>query len=345
MATRAIVTGVFGQDGSYLAEFLLGQGYEVYGVYRRCIAHGEDENVAHLKNHQNFKLVESDILEYSSLTELISDTKPEFFFNLAAQSHVGYSFKVPIETFRVDAEAVIAQLDIIRRVSPKTRYYQASTSEMFGGIDCPKHGYTEQHPLNPCSPYAVAKVAAHHAVKNYRQAYGLFACSGILFNHSSPRRGYDFATRKITHGVAQIVAGKQQYLPMGNMDAFRDEGHAKDYVKAQYLMLMQDKADDYVVATGDGATIRQMLEYVCQLAGLAYDDVYRMNPEFMRPSDVPFLLGDSSKIRSIGWQPEYDWKKLLKEMFEHDCSLQSSANVNSLQIKRTQEFTSKTART
>lgn len=320
MADKAIITGILGQDGSYLAEHLLRQGYEVHGIYRRCSTGTNLHNIEGIIEHKNLKLLEGDLLEYMSMTELIADLKPELFFNLAAQSHVGYSFRVPTETFRVNAEAVVAQLDIIRRLSPETRYYQASTSEMFGGISCPKRGYNEFDRLEPRSPYAVSKVAAHNAVKNYREAYGIYACSGILFNHSSPRRGEDFATRKITKGVADIVRGNAQNLHMGNMEAFRDEGHAVDYVKAQYLMLMQDSPDDYVVSTHTGATIREMLEYVCSLADLDYDDVYRMNPKFMRPSDVPYLLGDSTKIRSIGWRPEYDWRSLLKEMYESDLS-------------------------
>lgn len=318
MSKTAVITGILGQDGSYLAEFLLEEGYEVHGIYRRCSTGTNFGNIEAILNDPNLHLLEGDILEYAAMTELVADLKPDLFFNLAAQSHVGYSFRIPTETFRVNAEAVMAQLDIIRRVSPNTRYYQASTSEMFGGINCPKTGYSELDRLEPRSPYAVAKVAAHNVIKNYREAYNVYACAGILFNHSSPRRGGDFATRKITRGVANIVKGKADDLHMGNMEAFRDEGHAKDYVKAQYMMLMQDSPDDYVVATHTGATIREMLEYVCSLADLDYDDVYRMNPKFMRPSDVPYLLGDSTKIRSIGWEPEYDWKSLLKEMYETD---------------------------
>ncbi len=320
MSKTAVITGILGQDGSYLAEFLLEEGYEVHGIYRRCSTGTNFDNIEAILNDPDLHLLEGDILEYAAMTELIADLKPDLFFNLAAQSHVGYSFRIPTETFRVNAEAVMAQLDIIRRVSPGTRYYQASTSEMFGGINCPKTGYSELDRLEPRSPYAVAKVAAHNIVKNYREAYNVYACAGILFNHSSPRRGGDFATRKITRGVANIVKGKADDLHMGNMEAFRDEGHAKDYVKAQYMMLMQDSPDDYVVSTHTGATIREMLEYVCSLAELNYDDVYRMNPKFMRPSDVPYLLGDSTKIRSIGWEPEYDWKLLLKEMYEEDLN-------------------------
>ena len=242
-------------------------------------------------------------------------------------SHVGHSFKIPTATFRVDAEAVIAALDIIRRTSPETRFYQASTSELFGGVNCPPTGYDENAAFHPRSPYAVAKLAAHHAVINFREAYGIFACSGILFNHSSPRRGFDFATRKITDGVAAVKLGLQDHVEMGNMAACRDEGHAKDYVLAQYLMLQQDTPEDYVIATGESHSIGEQLEYVCSLAGLDYDDVYKMNPAFMRPSDVPFLLGNPTKAREqLGWEPEYDWKALLSDMYENDLRILGGAD-------------------
>jgi GDPmannose 4,6-dehydratase len=320
MKDRAIVTGVLGQDGSYLSEFLLEKGYKVYGIYKRNSSGTNFSNVEDILDNPNLELVESDILEYPSMTEMIGDIKPEMFFNLAAMSHVGYSFRIPTETFRVNAEAVIAQLDIIRRLSPETRYYQASTSEMLGGVNCPQRGYTEDSPFDPRSPYAVAKVAAHSAVKNYRDAYNIFACAGILFNHSSERRGVDFATRKITMGVANILAGNQDKLRMGNMEAFRDEGHSKDYVRAQYLMLMQDNPVDYIISTGETASIQQMLEYVCYLAGLDYKDVYERDERYMRPSDVPYLLGDCTKAKSeLQWQPEYNWQSTLKAMFENDC--------------------------
>lgn len=322
MSDKAIITGILGQDGSYLSEFLLEKGYKVYGVYKRNSSGTNFSNINDIIDHPNLELVESDILEYPSMTEMIGDLKPEMFFNLAAMSHVGYSFKIPTETFRINAEAVIAQLDIIRRLSPETHYYQASTSEMLGGVNCPKKGYTENFVFDPRSPYAVAKVAAHNAVKNYREAYGLFACAGILFNHCSERRGVDFATRKITQGVANILAGNQEKLRMGNMSAFRDEGHARDYVEAQYLMLMNKEPVDYIISTGETASIQQMLEHVCYLAGLDYGDVYEMDERYMRPSDVPYLLGDCTKAKNeLGWKPKHNWQSVLKVMFENDCNL------------------------
>ena len=234
-------------------------------------------------------------------------------------SHVGQSFKEPLATFDVDAKAVIGQLECIRQNSPYTRFYQASTSELFGGLSCPSTGYTEDSMFHPRSPYGVAKLAAFWASVNYREAYGLFACNGILHNHSSPRRGYDFATRKITRGVARVSLGLDKTLKMGNLSAFRDEGHSKDYCKAMWMMLQAEKASDYLVATGSGATIKEMFEFVCGLAGLDFDNVYEMDERFMRPSDVPFLLGDPGKIqRELGWKPEYTWQSLLREMYEAD---------------------------
>lgn len=314
----AVITGVEGQDGSWLSEYLLDLGYKVIGITRRKSSVYEANNLDNVMKNPNFKLEKGDITEAAFITNILQWHRPDEYYNLAAHSHVGQSFKEPSVTFQNNATAVIIALDAIRLNSPKTKFYQASTSELFGTTKCPDDGHTEESPFHPRSPYGVAKLAAFYAVVNYREAYDTFACNGILFNHSSTRRGFDFATRKITRGVANIVKGKQKTLKMGNMDAFRDEGHAMDYVKAMHIMLQQDIPDDYVVATGTGATIRLMLEYVCNLAGLDYDDVYEMNPAFMRPSDVPYLKGNMSKIAKLGWKPEYDWQKLLKEMYEHD---------------------------
>lgn len=314
----AVVTGVQGQDGSILADYLLELGHEVLGVARRKSSGETNANIEHLISHPKFILIYGDITDDVFVETTIQKYRPEFYFNLAAMSHVGQSFKEPLKTFDTNATAVVKALESIRRNSPNTKFYQASTSEMFGGIKCPAEGYDEAAAFHPRSPYGVSKAAAFHAVVNFREAYGLHASNGILFNHSSTRRGEDFATRKITKGVANIVKGKQKTLKMGNMEAFRDEGHAKDYVRAMYLLLQQDVADDYVVATGEGATIREMLDYVCSLAGLKYDDVYEMNPEFMRPSEVPYLKGNPAKVKKLGWKPEHTWKDLLKEMYEKD---------------------------
>ena len=320
---RAIVTGVAGQDGSYLAEYLLELNYDVYGVYRR-ISTGQDlSNLKDILSSPRLHLIEGDITDASFMFNLVEDVKPDEFYNLAAMSHVGQSFKEPLQTFRVNAEAVIIQLEAIRKWSPKTRYYQASTSELFGGLECPPEGYSEDSKLNPRSPYAVAKLAAYSTVHLYKQAKTepLYACNGILFNHSSPRRGKDFATRKITHGVASIKLGLQDHLYMGNLDAYRDEGHSVDYVKAMHLILQQDVPEDYIVATNGGATIKDMLQHVCMKAGLKFADVYRRDERFMRPSDVPFLKGNYNKILTIGWEPEHTWQSLLEEMLDHDLGL------------------------
>jgi len=276
-------------------------------------------NIDHLLGNKNFKLFEGDITDQTLISRVLYDHKPHEFYNLAAMSHVWQSFREPLSTFDVDARAVIGQLEMIRQISPYTRYYQASTSELFGGLACPEKGYDESSAFHPRSPYGVAKLAAFWAVKNYREAYGLFACNGILHNHSSPRRGFDFATRKITRGVASVKLGLQETLKMGNLEAFRDEGHSKDYVRAMWMMLQADRPEDYLVATGSGATIREMLEFVCGLAELDPDEVYEADQRFMRPSEVPFLLGNPSKIRDeLGWEPQYSWRALLEEMYRAD---------------------------
>lgn len=317
---RAVVTGA-GQDSSYLADLLLEKGYEVLVFTRRRSVNNNNENLKQIIDHPNLTVMHGDITDPTFVGRVLHDFKPHEYYGLAAQSHVGYSFKDPLHTFDVTGRAVIMQLDLIREFSPATRFYNAATSELFGGLNVPETGYTEDSPFYPRSPYAVAKAAGFYATRNYREAYGLFACSGILFNHSSTRRGHDFATRKITRGIANVVLGKQEHLRMGNLSPFRDEGHAKDYVRAQWLMLQQEEPEDFVIATGDGATIEEMFRYVCSLGGLKFEDVYQSDPRFMRPSDVPFLRGNPAKAKSqLGWEPEYDWKKLLKEMYETDLA-------------------------
>jgi len=320
----AVVTGVLGQTGSYLASELISEGYNVIGLARPRSGGLIKNNISSLKDDDRLELAEIDICDHTQISALISSVKPELFFNLAAQSHVHVSFDNPVETFRVNAEAVIAQLHAIKEFSPNTRYLQSSTSEMYGGTNCPEEGYNEDHSFHSRSPYGTSKIAGFYSVVNYREAYGLFACNSICFNHSSKRRGIMFATRKITKGLASVKLGLQEHLYMGDLSAFRDEGHAEDYAKAMCLMLQQDKPDDYVVATGETASIKQMFEYVCELAGLRFDNVYRLDERFCRPSDVPYLLGNPAKIKSLGWKPEYDWKSLLKEMYENDLALLGS---------------------
>tara|TARA_A200000159_G_scaffold164855_1_gene196795 strand:+ start:2612 stop:3604 length:993 start_codon:yes stop_codon:yes gene_type:complete len=318
---KAVITGVAGQDGSYLADFLLSKGYFVIGISLRHSSGSDHKNISHIINsgEKNFLLIEGNILDQTLISRVLHDHKPHEWYNLAAMSHVGQSFREPLATFEVDAKAVISQLELIRQISPYTRFYQASTSELFGGLKCPKTGYTEESKFHPRSPYGVAKLAAFWSVVNYREAYNIFACNGILHNHSSPRRGKDFATRKITRGVAKVFLGIEDKLRMGNLEAFRDEGHSKDYCKAMWMMLQSEVPKDYLVATGTGASIKEMLKYVCELAGLSIDKVYEQDERFMRPSEVPFLLGNPAKIISdLGWEPSYSWKDLLKEMYEAD---------------------------
>jgi GDPmannose 4,6-dehydratase len=316
---NAVITGIAGQDGSYLAELLLSKDYRVIGITRRKSVDDGLTNIRHLLNNRRLLLEFGDITDAAFIYRLADEYKPLEWYNLAAQSHVRHSFDTPLETFDTNAKAVLSQLEALRLLSKDTRFYQASTSELFGGLACPGTGYTEESPLHPRSPYAMAKAAAYHAVVNYREAYGMFACNGILFNHSSPRRGMDFATRKITYGVASIKSGRQETLKMGNLTVFRDEGHSKDYVAAMHLILTASRPDDFIVATGRGATIDEMLRYVCELAHLDPDEVYEKDERFMRPSDVPYLLGNPKKIKTtLGWTPTYTWAKLLEEMYEHD---------------------------
>ena len=315
----AIVTGAGGQDGSYLSEYLLKNQYRVIGVVRRRSTALEYKNIAAALKHPNFTLAHGDITDSTFITRILHTYMPHEWYGLAANSHVGQSFKEPISSFKTNAEAVISQLEAIRQISPYTRFYNAGTSEIFGGIKVPETGYTEDSPLYPRSPYAVAKAAAFHATRNYREAYGLYACSGVLFNHSSKRRGFDFATRKITAGVASIKLRREKTLKMGDLSAYRDESHAEDMIRGMHLMLQQDEPEDFVLASGKAVQIKEMLIYVCNLAGLDFNDVYEKDERFMRPSDVPFLLGDATQARKkLGWKPTYTWKELLEEMYIND---------------------------
>lgn len=317
----AVITGVAGQDGSFLSEYLISLGYKVIGITRRKSTNDDFSNLKNIIDNSSFKLVIGDITDNTFICRILHHYKPHEWYNLAAMSHVGQSFLEPTSTLKVNAESVINQLDMIRNFSPYTRFYQASTSELFGGTICPKDGFTEASAMNPMSPYAISKLAAYWSVVNYRNSYGIFSCNGILHNHSSTRRGLDFATRKITNGVAMVKNGLQKTVKMGNLNAFRDEGHSKDYCRAMHLMLQQEEPEDFIIATGSGATIEEMLRYVCDLANLNFEEIYEQDQRFMRPSDVPYLLGNSEKARKkLGWTPEYNWKSLLKEMYEYDLS-------------------------
>ena len=313
---KAIVTGCPGQDASYLCELLLDKDYEVYGVSRRSTR--ENDNMVFCEGLRNFNKVTLDITDASGVSNLIEEIKPDEYYNLAAMSHVGQSFKEPTSTLMVDGYAVTAALVAIKKYVPECRFYQASTSELFGRVE---HGevLNEESVFSPRSPYAAAKLYAHNMVKIYREGYDLHASCGILFNHESERRGLNFVTRKITSGVANVKCGHQPYLQLGNIDAYRDWGHARDYVEGMWRMLQQETPDDYVLATNESVSVREALEYVCELAELDIDNVYRINPEFMRPADVPYLRGDYTKAKNkLGWEPKENWQSLLELMYKHD---------------------------
>jgi GDPmannose 4,6-dehydratase len=322
---RAVITGVAGQDGSYLAELLLERGYEVFGVTRRHGVRPDEENLHLLKGLANLHVVYGDITDATFVTRLLHDVKPHEYYNLAALSHVGQSFTEPVATFQTNATAVVTALEGIRTFSPSTRFYQASTSELFGLTPCGPEGHTEQSRFHPRSPYGVAKAAAYWATVNAREAWGLHASNGILFNHSSPRRGADFATRKITLGLARVKLGLDEVVRMGDLSAFRDEGLSADYMDAAWRMLQRDEPDDYVVGTGTGATIEQMFRHVCARAELDFAKTYEADPRFLRPSEVPFLKANPSKAREVlGWQATHDWRGVLDLMFDADLAALSS---------------------
>ena len=313
----AIISGVTGQDGSFLAEFLLGKNYRVIGLKRRTSTI-RTERVDHLYKHRNFELKYFDLNDTSSIWKLIKDYKPDEFYNLAAQSHVRVSFDVPENTVDGIALGTMRVLNAIKELSPETRFYQASSSEMYG--DNPEFPFNEESKLMPASPYACAKVFAHNIVRNYRKSYGLHASSGILFNHESERRGETFVTRKITLAAAKIKMGLQEKVKLGHIDSLRDWGYAKDYVRAMWLMLQQEEPDDYVISTGTMCSVRDFADYVFEYAGLgAAEEYIEIDARLFRPHEVPLLIGDSSKARrNLKWFPKTSVKKLAKIMYDHD---------------------------
>ena len=324
MTKRALITGITGQDGSYLAELLLAKGYEVHGVVRRSssmnrarIDHLEHAHPTHLAGAR-FTLHYGDMTDSGGLNRLVMTVEPDEIYNLAAQSQVHISFDQPEYTGNTDGLGTTRLLEAIRATGRPTRFYQASTSEMFGLTPPPQN---ETTPFHPRSPYGVAKLYAHWMTVNYREAYGLFACSGILFNHESPRRGENFVTRKVTRGVASILARRSQKLRLGNLEAKRDWGHARDYVEAMWLMLQQDKPDDYVIATGVQWSIRQLAQIAFSMVGLDWQDYVEVDQAYFRPAEVPDLCGDPSKAkRQLGWRPRISFQEMIREMLEADVS-------------------------
>ncbi|MBU5673848.1 GDP-mannose 4,6-dehydratase [Paenibacillus brevis] len=314
MSKNALVTGITGQDGSYLAELLLEKGYKVYGLRRRTST-PMMENIEYIKNEIEF--IEGDLLDQGSLINAVQKSNPDEVYNLAAQSFVATSWEQPILTGQATAIGVTNMLEAVRLTKPEARFYQASSSEMFGKVvETPQK---ETTPFYPRSPYGVAKVYGHWITVNYRESYDMYACSGILFNHESPRRGVEFVTRKVTDAVARIKMGLQRELRMGNLDAKRDWGFAGDYVKAMWLMLQQDKPDDYVISTGETHTVQELVEIAFGHAGLNWRDYVVIDPKFVRPAEVDLLLGDSSKAqKTLGWKLEVGFEDLVKMMVDSD---------------------------
>ena len=316
MSRTALITGITGQDGSYLAEFLLQKGYAVHGMVRRASTENF-ERIAHLRG--KLAIHQADLLDELSLIELMQKVQPDEIYNLAAMSFVPTSWTQPILTSEFTAIGVVRVLEAMRRVCPSARFYQASSSEMFGHVrETPQ---TERTPFYPRSPYGVAKAFGHYITVNYRESYNLFAVSGILFNHESPRRGMEFVTRKVSDGVARIKLGLQQTLSMGNLDAKRDWGFAGDYVRAMWLMLQAEQPDDYVIATGATHTVRELCEVAFSHVGLDWQAHVKIDPQFIRPAEVELLLGDAGKAqRVLGWKPSVDFAALVKMMVDADLA-------------------------
>ncbi|MGA2528721.1 MAG: GDP-mannose 4,6-dehydratase [Acidimicrobiales bacterium] len=317
MQKRALITGITGQDGSYLAEWLLSQGYEVVGMLRRSST-VNFERIAHIQD--SLTLVSGDVLDEGSIIEVLREQRPTEVYNLAAQSFVQTSWGQPVLTGEVTALGVTRVLDAIRLTNPEIRFYQASSSEMFGKVrEVPQ---TEHTPFYPRSPYGVAKVYGHWITVNYRESYGMHASSGILFNHESPRRGLEFVTRKVTNSVARIKLGLDSELRLGNLDAKRDWGYAGDYVQAMWLMSQQDEPGDFVVATGETHSVRELCDVAFSRVGLSYEDYVRVDERFMRPAEVDFLVGDASKAHDkLGWRTTVEFSGLVEAMVDADIDL------------------------
>ncbi|MBN1818382.1 MAG: GDP-mannose 4,6-dehydratase [Sedimentisphaerales bacterium] len=320
---KALITGITGQDGSYLTEFLLKKGYDVYGIIRRSSSFhtGRIDHLYRDPHEQpRLKLFYGDLSDGSNLASLVAEIQPDEVYNLGAQSHVRVSFDMPIYTVNVDALGTLRLLDAVTKMHKPVRFYQASSSEMYGKVvETPQ---TETTPFYPRSPYACAKVYSFYQTVNYREAYGLFACNGILFNHESPRRGETFVTRKITRAATRIKLGLQDKLFLGNLDAKRDWGFAGDYIEAMWKMLQQDQPDDYVIATGQTHSVREFLEEVFGHLDLDWQNYVEIDPRYYRPTEVDLLLGDASKARKVlGWEPKVGFRELAKLMTESDLAL------------------------
>lgn len=319
---KAFITGITGQDGSYLAELLLDKGYEVYGLTRRTSTQNF-ARIEHLIHNERLHLVSGDLIDQHSLTYAIQDAQPDEIYNLAAQSFVQTSWDQPVLTGEFTALGVVRILEAMRLACPKAKFYQASSSEMFGKVQ--QVPQIEETPFYPRSPYGVAKVYGHWITVNYRESFDMFAVSGMLFNHESPRRGLEFVTRKIANAVARIKLGKQAHVELGNIESKRDWGFAKDYVEAMWLMLQQDKPEDYVISTGETHSVKEFLQIACDVAEISdWESVYKHNKQFDRPAEVDLLIGDASKAKEkLGWVPKTSFPELVRLMVEAELKLEA----------------------
>ena len=314
---KAFITGIGGQDGSYLAEYLLDLGYEVYGIIRRnSTPEHQQSRLDDIRNNPNLHISYGDLLDISGIERLLSEIKPDEIYNLAAQSHVRISFEIPQFTTQVNALGVVNVLEAMKNNCPNAKFYQASSSEMFGSAVDEDGFQRETTKMNPVSPYGCAKVFGYNIVRNYRNAYKLHLSNGILFNHESPRRGSNFVTNKVVKAAVRISLGLQDKLELGNLDAYRDWGHSKDYIKAMHLILQQSEPGDWVVATGETRSVRDMCEYVFKKLNLNYEDYITQNQKFLRPEELKYLKGDSTRMRELGWKPEYTFESMMDEMVE-----------------------------
>ena len=319
MSKVALVTGIAGQDGSYLSEHLIEQGYEVHGVIRRqSTAEHQESRIDHLFETGKINTHYADLLDVPSLTSIVTDVKPTHIFNLAAMSHVRISFEVPAFTIQTNGLGVLNMLEIYRQYAPDAKFYQASSSEMFGNSVDGDGFQRESTSMNPVSPYGCSKVLGYNLVRHYRNAYKLHACNGILFNHESPRRGSNFVTNKVAKTAAQIKLGLTDKLELGNMDSYRDWGHSKDYTRAMIKIINHDTPDDFVVSTGETYSVRDLCKVVFEHLDLNYEDYVVQNPKYMRPEELKYLRGDCTKTKEVlGWEPEYTFESMMQEMVDH----------------------------
>ena len=313
---KAFITGIAGQDGSYLAEYLLGMGYEVHGIIRRnSVPENQQSRLENIRG--NLHVSYGDLLDQSSIEHLLDRVQPDEIYNIAAQSHVRISYDIPQFTTQTNALGVLNVLEAYRRSCPTAKFYQASSSEMFGSSVDADGFQRETTPMTPVSPYGCTKVFGYNIVRNYRNAYKLHASNGILFNHESPRRGSNFVTNKVVKTAVEIYLGRRKDLVLGNLDAYRDWGHSKDYVRAMHLILQQPEAGDWVVATGETRSVRDMCKYVFGKLDMDYKKYVKQDGKFLRPEELPYLKGDSTRIRALGWTPEYTFETMMDEMIEY----------------------------